>query len=95
MGPVSFPGSASRLSGKKPTYTLSLLHNRIYVTGFGPGRIAGTGLMFNRVVLVDPDFTLSPERLYIPWEFLLGEQQIGLWIIKQDRDSLGAIGVHG
>jgi hypothetical protein len=48
-----------------------------------------SGWEFDRVVLVDPDLTVSPERLYIQWEFLLGEQQVGLWIIHQDRDSLG------
>jgi hypothetical protein len=43
------------------------------------------------VVLVDPDITVSPERLYMQWEFLLGDQQVGLWLIQQDRDSLGGV----
>ena len=52
---------------------------------------ADSGWEFNRVVLIDPDMTVSPERLYLQWEFLLGEQQVGLWAIHYDRDSLGGV----
>jgi hypothetical protein len=52
---------------------------------------ADSGWKFDRVVLVDPDTTVSPERLYMQWEFLLGDQQVGLWLIQQDRDSLGGV----
>lgn len=52
---------------------------------------ADSGWAFDRVVLVDPDLTVSPERLYLQWEFLLGEQQVGLWTIHHNRESLGGV----
>jgi hypothetical protein len=45
--------------------------------------------MFDRVVLLDPDFTVSSEWLCMQWEFLLGEQQAGLWVVHHNRVSLG------
>jgi hypothetical protein len=47
------------------------------------------GWHFDRVILIGPDFTVSGERLYIQWEFLLGQQQIGLWIGHRERSQPG------
>ena len=49
------------------------------------------GWAFDRVVLVDPDMTISDERLYMQWEFLLAEEQVGLWLVHHNRDSLGKV----
>jgi hypothetical protein len=46
---------------------------------------------FDRLVLIGPDWTVSPEKLYMQWEFLLGDQQVGLWTMFHDRDSLGGV----
>jgi len=48
-----------------------------------------SGWRFNRAVLVNTDSPVSPEKLYMQWEFSLGEKQVGLWLVHQDRNSLG------
>jgi len=49
--------------------------------------VAVPGWHFDRVALVDPDDTVTADRLYVQWEFMLKGQQIGLWIVNSDRAS--------
>jgi hypothetical protein len=50
---------------------------------------------FDRLVLIGPDWTVSPERLFMQWELLLGDRQVVLWTMFHDRASLGRVRAAG
>ena len=51
---------------------------------------ANPGWHFNRIVLIDPDFTVSADHLYMQWDYSLEGQGVGLWVVHHDRNSLAS-----